>query len=780
MKFYKSNKVKSSEHGSALPPTTRNVVMRKVLPTALLLLAPVWYSQAAWSFEGFGNFQNMLQTIECVRKPGTDYLVCTNKTDQEDEEEVEPSKQVHPDLFPSVEVYDVTAKDPNLDYIWSHVQSFDITIELDPKIQECKRIGPEADNVYDDVIYDFSMRDLNNDDYQDYLVAIHCLSDVYYEGKIVSREYGGYSWIEPFMAMFCGSEEGLYNCTEELTGHQDVIAVGGDVLPGFLSINKTVLFDINNDGILDAIFAQGNDREGRPTRNPQHGDEFSQAYYDLMGMTRQEIIDACKILKPYSQDNDTCWVYQAEQTYAISGPDGKWEIKKFDIPEIWTANGGGNLYYKDGEYHVNLAGGGITNWHVFNPDTNTFDLLVYGFKPEPWDISENWNQYRIYTDTPDDADYAPWKQIGKNEYRVERKDHSLEKGGVPGTICSDWWDRNYDDCQFEQLHILTKDNSGNVTKVMEYNIEDWIDEKRKVRVQNAGGVSVNSDLSNWSDFASVSYNLHGNWVNVTMGGVILADIRQLETRADAPWYLIVSVEGRNDLRNPGKKFVSEIDYECQPQSMDDEPCLQNASAIVFKYLIDFESNTLTYAGTLLEEEYPFMWIGLDGAGPATWTWKDQNNDGWYDIIVSASDHHHPFVSDDQGTYRYLDRFQVHPIMAYGRNFNHDDKLYDADTYEYIDVTGDGITDFMGVISGSSLTQVLDRWFPGHDPRLNDLYQPDRIYLDIVHGAYDMFTEANVVDYIEVQERMSECIDRAVNTSFTLFEAHRCYNMPWIF
>jgi hypothetical protein len=260
-------------------------------------------------------------------------------------------------------------------------------------------------------------------------------------------------------------------------------------------------------------------------------------------------------------------------------------------------------------------------------------------------------------------------------------------------------------------------------------------------------------------------------------------------RPDAPWYLIVAVEGRNDLRDPGAKHVPEMIYDCHSKQLirdgfvnaDDERCWQFASAIVFKYLIDFKSNTLTYAGTLLEEEYPFMWIGLDSMGPQTWTWADRNNDGWYDITLKAGNSRFAFVTYDQGTYRYLDRGQVNPIMAYGRTTNPEetrDVFYDADTKEYMDATGDGITDFFGVISGSTVTSVLDKRFPGHDPRLNDLYETDRKYLDIVHGAYDMFTEANVVDYIEVQERVSECMNRAVNTRMTLYLAERCYDMPW--
>ena len=53
--------------------------MNRLLPAALLSCAAAFLSNPAWSFQGFDFFQQIEQSIECVRKPGTDYLVCTNK-----------------------------------------------------------------------------------------------------------------------------------------------------------------------------------------------------------------------------------------------------------------------------------------------------------------------------------------------------------------------------------------------------------------------------------------------------------------------------------------------------------------------------------------------------------------------------------------------------------------------------------------------------------------------------------------------------------------------------
>ena len=63
--------------------------MNRLLSAALLSCAAASLSNPAWSFQGFDFFQQIEQSIECVRKPGTDMLVCSNKfvpTDDEEEE----------------------------------------------------------------------------------------------------------------------------------------------------------------------------------------------------------------------------------------------------------------------------------------------------------------------------------------------------------------------------------------------------------------------------------------------------------------------------------------------------------------------------------------------------------------------------------------------------------------------------------------------------------------------------------------------------------------------
>ena len=65
----------------------KDVVMNRLLSAALLSCAAAFLSNPAWSFQGFDFFQQIEHSIECVRKPGTDMLVCSNKFFPVDDEE---------------------------------------------------------------------------------------------------------------------------------------------------------------------------------------------------------------------------------------------------------------------------------------------------------------------------------------------------------------------------------------------------------------------------------------------------------------------------------------------------------------------------------------------------------------------------------------------------------------------------------------------------------------------------------------------------------------------
>jgi hypothetical protein len=72
--------------------------MNRLLPAALLSCAAASLSSPAWSFQGFDFFQQIEHSIECVRKPGTDMLVCSNKfvPADDEEEETTPEPVVEP------------------------------------------------------------------------------------------------------------------------------------------------------------------------------------------------------------------------------------------------------------------------------------------------------------------------------------------------------------------------------------------------------------------------------------------------------------------------------------------------------------------------------------------------------------------------------------------------------------------------------------------------------------------------------------------------------------
>ena len=81
--------------------------MNRVLSTALFSCAAATFSNPSWSFQGFDIFEQIQQSIECVRKPGTDMLVCSNKfvPTGDEEEETTPEPVVTPTPEPEGRYY---------------------------------------------------------------------------------------------------------------------------------------------------------------------------------------------------------------------------------------------------------------------------------------------------------------------------------------------------------------------------------------------------------------------------------------------------------------------------------------------------------------------------------------------------------------------------------------------------------------------------------------------------------------------------------------------------
>ena len=70
--------------------------MNRLLPAALLSCAAASLSNPAWSFQGFDFFEQIQHSIECARKPGADYLTCSNKLTPAHEEEEVTSTEPEP------------------------------------------------------------------------------------------------------------------------------------------------------------------------------------------------------------------------------------------------------------------------------------------------------------------------------------------------------------------------------------------------------------------------------------------------------------------------------------------------------------------------------------------------------------------------------------------------------------------------------------------------------------------------------------------------------------
>ena len=936
--------------------------MNRLLSALLLSCAAASLSNPAWSFQGFDLFQQLKQSIECVRKPGTDYVVCSPKapdgeaeptvetstetytereygeeqvtttrsepvekyrtvnsttertTDDENnrwvdtttttttivyevttmkrvvtpwtdttyevtitttthedgtteterskpkvvevvegedlvvsndthtyqEEVVEVSVTYEPypesvaNLIPSVEIPDAMSFNPDYDYLWSHIKSMDLSVDLsDTRFQECS-----VANSHDADTVKFKIINANNDDYYDYVVSMDCKSDIWWEG-INTTARGVRQFVEPFILFMCNSEQGLYNCTEEVTGHENVVNVSSQY-PGMLNLGESIFHDFNNDGVLDAIFSQHNDN-GPEVDNLNKiidaGDEEILAgIWNLFGYTWEEALEYCSGSHPGPkwEKRGGCYHEKAQRSAAISGPDGKWKITNLEHPRgLYHSWGPSELYFKDGVYHHVFTKGAGFNWWTFNNETNEFEFVSsgQGTDPEtalydefnnvaklPFDRAENFNQYRVkfnkgftgYMFVPNDGiQESEWTKVDDFEVKIHEKDETLSHSTDPNDVNNvcDAWTGDYDKCQLDQIHIIKKDKSGKVSKIMEYNLLDWAEDRKQFpwfRVDHNNEVVYQGHHYG-------TYFMHGFWVNRLVQIGYGHRIMQLETRPDAPWYLIVEFSGDYYMRNPGQEPMEGIIYECASHGynthkdengvdrangivdFDDKRCLTIPLRIIFKYELDFENNTMEYAGTLLD--YPFVGDKFIDESPEYWVTTDQNGDGFKDFRIQGE----YFVSDDTGRLLWLHKTEDQiPLMPYGRyteyekqNFGAQDTHYKRATVgTYGDFNSDGITDYIAKVNGFMVQNWLN-WAVEQpnitvDQNLLDLYPSGGYYLDVVYGQEDIFTELDTLDAVQMQERFDRCVDIYLNYSYWdgvhnpgASHINNCYNYDYL-
>ena len=641
-------------------------------------------SQAAWSFGGFGNFQKMLQTIECVRKPGTDYLVCGPKTqDEEEAEEIEPQDPIvepSPDLFPQEQINALRTHNPEMDYVWSDGTKFVIDLVI---VEDNLKFGEQCDRIHQEIFPE----DINFDDHQDFMIQFECQIDELYQGKSI-REYWGGGYIpEMFIIFACGSNEGLYNCTEEFTGHKDVLAMAPDAWPGAYTRGEPAkLHDVNGDGIRDIFMWTNNDVPGRAQmwRDDIDGTQpFFDRYYDLWGKP----YESCNYFHP-NANIYTCWFARSVQTYAISTPNGH-VVKELEFPGQFIGVHGWEMY-KTGpdELHVNFDAffTGAGTWYTWNPQTEEFDFVVSHLdgqenleKYRPVDITKDW----ITADTFDRGGASNgltgqlgWITHNDVEYKVQTRDFSktVFNYGDSDTHaqCESITDFDYDICSKDQIYIVSKTDQG---------IETFI-EYRPQEIATEVGTTISKpsvqDPGHVNDQEYVAMYLHGYWLVRPIINSVYGKLVQLEDRPDADWYLVVTYMLHTDMWAPGEhyvpSFISEELDECRPNV----ECLYNESEIAFKYRVDFENQDLVYEGTLFE--YPFIWRSVQAEN---YMFRDANGDGWKDVSIKYGDLNLWHVSNIYGELNLLDLETVMPSKFVN-------KVSDI----WMDVDGDGNDDLM--------------------------------------------------------------------------------------
>jgi len=714
----------------------KDVVMNRFLSAALLSCAAASLSNPAWSFEGFGLFEKMLETIECVRKPGTDYLICGPKTQDEEEQEAEevvPEPVANPDLLPT-EIHDgVLATDPNMDFVWAETKQFIIDMgPLEAKLQ----FGDSCDEVFQQIFPE----SINDDEYQDFMIQIECMIDELYQGKSMMNYWQADYIAESFIVFACGSEQGLYNCTEEFTGHSDVLAMAPAEWPGAFVYNQPAfLYDVNDDGVKDIFMWTFKDTDDRADYSKYDFTEpVFDRYYDLWGKP----YEACEFREETPQTGYTCWFQRAVQTFALSTPDGhvvkelKWP-GKFDTPHdywIWHTD--------DGEVHLMFDKfmQGQELWFTWNSQTEDFDYVSSktDVSKPPLEYKEDWNSADVITGNR--ALHHPWITHNGVQYKVAETDYSriltLDGNAYEYCIREDVTDFDYDICQRDQIYVLAKTDSG-IESIIEYRPLEIASEARNTSMFYGGFAGPDEFHEDY-----VSILIHGYWLTYDLKRSVTGKLVQLEDRPDADWYLIVTYMGQADLLAPGESHVEEAISESSLECSTGYECLYAEANMTFKYRVDFDNQELIYEGTLTE--YPFIWRS---SSASDFKFEDHNNDGWKDLAIKHESFDIWHVSNEYGELNFVD---LQTILPEGRRKTPSDTWMDFDN--------DGKVDYIKLI----------------EQRDNNKTSESIINVDFT--AENLWEATPILDAWELEDRIDNCLrEDEDGTLYLQGRASQCYS-----
>ena len=275
----------------------------------------------AQQYNPWQTFELLKQTIECVRKPGTDYLTCSNKQVSDDTQST------------SEPVVQEPVRNTDGNQYWARPVDIVIPREAWPvDFEGTKERYPDFASWGKPWVKAMDAIDFNGDGLMDILVKLEHNRDTRNEVEVLRNngewtDNGAFSDTFDSLAFMCQRQEGEYElCNEEITG-QTYNTVGA-------TSAKRSVADINSDGYLDIVYAGMGEDGRRPRTKTEPG-----------------------------EPKLTTW--QVQQRAVMSNGDGTYRID--NLGDLQTYGGANTVAHKQNG-DVDIIYGSYDNSYVAPPD----------------------------------------------------------------------------------------------------------------------------------------------------------------------------------------------------------------------------------------------------------------------------------------------------------------------------------------------------------------------------------------------------------------------------
>lgn len=768
--------------------------MRSLFPSLILFSLPWMLASGAAMASPFSIFEALHSTIDCATL-GTKYATCEEKSagnqgggTSSDEGQAPPRGE----RISSESIYSPMAMSRDFDYLWKRGERYNITENIGA-IEQFLTVNDRCERLDSTM---FSDQDVNSDGAPDLIFSITCFYPMELPGGDWRHENS-----EQLFVFWCREDAGYNDCTEAVTGYEIVNA--SSHYPGRQEAGAPIFIDLNDDGLRDIIFNFSNDNGASyPTGFEEEVFELYRNFYGADIFDR--ISDYWR--SPEGHLDASSFMNKSIQTYLISTPSG-YELREFDWPGV-VLNAGLAVHASASDVHAvfsydrNVQG----VWFTFDRGLNEFVYVANNSRSNP-DRHEGTVPVDTTSPYADEAAVAnaydpfvastgeKWIKVGGKEFAYVLSKSNYSTGANYGSRC--WNMVMYGradevvDCRHGQSYIVTRDESGEITDFLEFSPFDFFKARhyRLLADFGNGGLETITNINNARppDAAvrgahpicvdsCVAFKVEDRWLynrdNLPASSWI-GRLSQLESREDAPWYLLVTHIGLGNQVVPNAGFQAEILARCywnyNEWSYSDllektDPRCRNGQRRIttMKFLIDFEKAELQFDGFLFNYPHSFASPTIQHAQI-----EDLNSDGWMDFTVSIDTTFLSYMSDADGGLDFVNHNPGDPAM---------DWLVDNEPFrmpkcsgcqEFRDMNGDGLHEYYRLVPGG--LPLENRWI-GEDNAAT--YRTGNLYLEIYYSDYQPLHELPTVTSEEMHHLLRRCAE--TNNSDA-----QCYGPQWL-